>query len=177
MKLAWAAVAVLAAVGCGGGRKAKPVPKGAGRAVAVACATPRPPGNANAALGGDCKVDADCTKGANGRCTALSGRVQRNACTYDECATDADCKSAPCECNENGNFCAPGTCKLDSECGAGNYCLGNRGECGGAKVYHCTSDADTCTPDAGDCGKDGSCRFSAELGHYACEEKRPCPVG
>jgi hypothetical protein len=180
VKLVWVGVAAAAVAACGGGRKARPVPRGAGRATAVACAAVRPPGSANARLSSaECKTDADCTTGKNGRCTAISGRVQRNACTYDACTTDADCPAGPCDCDADGNLCATGDCKVDADCGDGGACVGTPANLcfGRSLTFHCTTSGDTCTPDTQDCPNGSKCMFSGEVGHYTCEEIQPCPVG
>ncbi len=118
----------------------------------VACTQPRPasselalsvctgaswcPSNGD---GGHC-ADTTCTSGANGRCECFrvptacgSGPI----CTYDDCASDADCGAGwAFLCRETvlpaglgamasltrRTVCVAASCRVDSDCGVGGYC-------------------------------------------------------
>src|SRR6185503_18921555 len=73
---------------------AKPTPIVNRRAAATSCG-PSPHGQLTRDkwLKG-CSDDAECTKGKNGRCirTMISHANFENACVYDQCSVDADCR-------------------------------------------------------------------------------------
>jgi hypothetical protein len=160
-----------------------------------------------------CASDAECTAVADGRCVAPpepdvtycypTGRcekwVARCEYRYEDCATDADCSSAPggsceklinyarcekqaclvdgdctsgkrCACSDPANLCVPADCTTDADCPMGERCQLERGCFGTAKAYHCSTPSDTCREKA-DC-TGGHCTFD---GTFAC---RPlaCPV-
>src|SRR5439155_1737546 len=142
------------------------------RATAVACPSDRPPGTCAADAGTGvpdaglyCGKDTDCASGTNGRCLP-GGRLAGCLCSYDTCATDADCAQmgGPCECRPStqgivaptttaGNVCKAGNCRVDADCGSGGYCspsLGSCGNYGGVVGYYCHTTRDTCVDDA-DC--------------------------
>jgi hypothetical protein len=125
-----------------------------------------------------CGRDSDCTNGTNGRC--LSGPDSIAACSYDECFSDADCPaSTPCDCRDSAssstaNRCLSGSdCRVDSDCGPGNFCSPSQhGQWCGFK-YHCHTVSDTCLDDS-DCVGAG-CNFDEQTGHWACGGD--CPFG
>lgn len=155
------------------------------RAAAVSCPTTRPPGSASAPPEFDnkCTSDAECTAGKNGRCY---GSFTPNVCTYDECFTDADCKTAVCDCRNGGaigqpNKCILGNCRTDADC-SGNYCSpsgtllasGCTGPSSGSIGYFCHTAKDQCTDDK-DCGDPiARCMFEPELLGWKCV-KVLCP--
>jgi hypothetical protein len=160
------------------------------RAVAVACSTDRaagtcdPTGSNIPDAGLACRKDAECTAGANGRCS-LGGRVLACQCTYDTCATDADCAQmgGPCECRPAGqgivapppttmNVCKAGNCRVDKDCGTAGYCSPSLGSCGnylGVTGYYCHTAKDKCTDDT-DCQAQGGgdCRYDSVTNAWAC---------
>ncbi len=143
---------------------------------------------------GDCKTDADCKKGKNGRCQILGARYRANQCTYDECFTDADCGKGVCNCQHDatdqgeGHFCSPGNCRVDADC-KGGYCSPSYPLCtlSGPALptgYFCHSSKDECTNDD-DCkpsikkgyGPIGTrCAWSPESARWQCSSEE-CPVG
>jgi hypothetical protein len=149
------------------------------RAAPVACDDQRPPGGGRAFfVGSECTQDAECSAGHNGRCQDFRGT---SACTYDECAVDADCSSSgPCACEgafwSDANACLPGNCRIDADCsGGGGYCSPTFGDCGnysGVIAYYCHTPEDNCIDDS-DCGGNemqgpGYCMYRPELGHWEC---------
>jgi hypothetical protein len=149
------------------------------RAAAAACDDQRPPGDGPGYFeGSECSNDAECSAGHNGRCESFRSRT---ACTYDECAVDADCTSTgPCACEaafwSDANACLPGNCRTDADCAGGEgYCSPTFGDCGdysGVIAYYCHAPDDTCIDDA-DCAGNamqgpGYCMYRPELGHWAC---------
>jgi hypothetical protein len=131
--------------------------------------------------GGDCKTDADCTAGANGRCNG--GGIVYCTCTYDDCNSDADCAAGQdCACRitlrgtPNGtgpNHCVAANCRSDADCASGfcspspkaDYCQSY------VDGYYCHVSADECGVDR-DCVVDGSgyavCAYQPSVGHWAC---------
>lgn len=185
---ALAALAWVVGAGCGGqtndsnagavGSAVGRVPE-KHRAAAVACDDQRPPGGARALFqGSECAQDTDCGAGRNGRCQDFRGI---SACTYDECAVDAECSSSgPCACEaafwSDANACLPGNCRTDADClGGSGYCSPTFGDCGnyaGVIAYYCHAPEDTCIDDS-DCTGDeargsGYCMYRPELGHWGC---------
>lgn len=144
------------------------------------CEAARPPGTPNASLSG-CKADAECKDGKNGRCNERGGghEVSRNDCEYDACFTDQDCPDmGTCTCAPTGNYCLPGNCRHDSDCGVGGACSPTRGCWRGPEGYYCHKADDGCLDDA-DCQQadpQAMCRYEAKLGKWACS-KLVCPVG
>ena len=150
------------------------------RAAAVSCPATRDPGHADSTMG-TCKADGDCTAGRNGRCY---GGLGPNTCSYDECATDADCKAAVCDCRNVGvigqpDKCILGNCRTDGDC-KGQYCSPSGttvgAGCMGAELgsygYFCHTATDECVDDS-DCG-DAKCMFDPAVVHFRCI-KLVCP--
>jgi hypothetical protein len=169
---------VLAA--CSSADKHRSYPPGSGRVAGPQCTGTREPGTARAETnGGNCKADADCTAGKNGRCMSVGPRVLQNTCTYDDCMKDADCTGGPCECNTSmGNRCLQGNCKVDGDCGSGGACgRSNNMSCGGGDAsYYCRSPKDDCVTDE-DCKKQQQCVYATDVGHWTCASWPQCPVG
>ncbi len=160
------------------------------RAAAPACAKTRPVGLCGAAtMPGatlQCKVDADCQGGENGRCLPMA-RILGCSCSYDACFADADCPamSGPCECrvssdvmagSSTANVCKLGNCRVDPDCGAGGFCSPSLGSCGnysGVVGYYCHSSKDKCTDDA-DCAAQGTgdCRYEPTVGAWTCQNSQ-----
>lgn len=126
-----------------------------------------------------CVSDDECTAGDNGRCTPVN-RSPDYECTYDTCFEDSDCGGQICACREAGsvavNFCMPGNCQTDADCGEGGYCSPSQGECGsysGIIGYYCRTLDDECLNDS-DCTGDatgsgpGYCMFSPADAHWIC---------
>lgn len=145
------------------------------RAAAVSCPTTRGPGSADATMG-TCTKDEGCTAGRNGRCY---GGLRPNSCSYDECATDADCKAAVCDCRNVGvigqpNKCFLGTCRTDADCPS-NYCSPSgtnvTAGCTGAELgsygYFCHAPSDECVDDE-DCTSGTRCMFDPAVVHWKC---------
>jgi len=177
------------------------------RAAATACPTDQPAtSSCNAADpsvadgGFQCRTNADCTASGNGWCVGTGSAFATTAaatsrgalapgchCSYDACATDADCSTGgPCACRPaaqgqaivapvpaTGNVCLMGNCKVDADCGAGGYCSPSFGSCGsyaGVVGYYCHTARDTCVDDS-DCtarGGAGDCRYNPTAGAWAC---------
>jgi hypothetical protein len=154
------------------------------RPVAGACTQPRPASSELALMyctgaswcqtsagdAGPC-TDTSCTSGANGRCECL---WEQNACgshpicTYDDCASDADCGAGwACLCRETSlpagltatasdtrrTVCVAASCRVDSDCGAGGYCSPSPSiACNDwfDVQYRCHTPADECLSDS-DC--------------------------
>lgn len=149
----------------------------------TACDAPRGsdlPGQ-NAPAG--CKTDAVCTQGANGRC--LQAGLGYAECSYDECASDADCGEGElCDCrglagSTRANRCVKAGCRTDADCG-GPWCSPSLspGGCGGTSLafagYFCHTGADECIDDA-DCKGEGaggaSCDYDPGAGHWRCSAR------
>lgn len=167
-----------------------PRPPELSRPVAVACSKERPPGkpspdnNENP----ECKVDADCKDGINGRCNEHYGGhgFRFSGCDYDRCFSDAECGGGVCTCSPGGNYCnPPGNCLTDKDCGAGGFCTASNGEdpegaCGSTQTYFCRTPKDECVTND-DCAKAGSpdktCTYGRQVGHWLCVANQMCPVG
>ena len=150
------------------------------RATVVDCPTDRPPGSVTGG-GGDCKADADCRAGKNGRCNQGPG-LTYPTCSYDECATDTECGSAVCVCRDAArvgapNACFRGDCRTDADC-KGGYCSPSgvdifwnclSGVPIGAFGFFCHTTADECV-DKEDCttGLNSTCAYDADLRHFKC---------
>ncbi|HEY2404916.1 MAG TPA: hypothetical protein VGI10_02890 [Polyangiaceae bacterium] len=125
-----------------------------------------------------CEQDSDCTQGVNGRC-GIRGPAPVVECSYDECATDADCPSrTPCLCRESSassaaNSCAlAADCAVDTDCGPGGFCSPSMLNQSCGATYHCHTSADTCIDDS-DCPNPSivdpvGCNFDSSLGHFVC---------
>ncbi|MFO0666153.1 MAG: hypothetical protein U0174_19525 [Polyangiaceae bacterium] len=150
------------------------------RASAVACSQTRDPGKVGWGTQSDCKSDAECKAGKNGRCTQFGLRA---GCTYDACFADADCKAkgagGVCACRTGAgspNQCVGGNCQLDVDC-KGWSCspsLGSMGRIHGIVGYYCHGPQDACIDDE-DCNNGASCRYAPELGHFACSSSEVHP--
>jgi len=155
------------------------------RSEATACDPTRPSMPPNAPPDGDpnwvtCHSHAECTDGANGRCSG-NGRAGYR-CTYDLCFTDSDCPTAAtgesqlCQCDggyAGNNVCLPGNCRVDADCGNSGYCSPSLGACGnysGVVGYFCHTQEDECLDDA-DCSispNAGYCAFMPVVGRWQC---------
>jgi hypothetical protein len=154
------------------------------RPVAVAC--PQERASMEPATRGEdepplvgCEFDSDCTEGDNGRCTPVN-RSSEYECTYDTCFEDADCNGEICACRQAGsiavNFCMPGNCQTDADCGDDGYCSPSQGDCGsylGTIGYFCRTLDDECLNDSdctgdGNSGGPGYCMFSQSADHWIC---------
>lgn len=143
------------------------------------CTAPRPPGN-QGDPSGECQLDTDCTMGMNGRCLSTIGGSE---CSYDECASDAECGGASvCKCRipdtNDANQCFHGNCIVDADCGLDGYCSPSAVNIGascsegispGSVGYFCHTAADGCTDDA-ECGNQGeaACIFQVESMKWSC---------
>jgi len=130
-----------------------------------------------AALAGACTTDADCTSGLSTHC--LGGR-----CSQDACLLDTDCTTAgtACSCNDRtsyniANSCVPAPCKIDSDCGTGQYCLASPSPfCTsrvGATGYYCTTLIDVCRNDS-DCAMGELCVYDTTMVRWDCSAMT-CP--
>lgn len=130
----------------------------------------------------ECRTNAECTKGKNGRCNGNGHDGWR--CTYDACQTDNDCtstKGSVCQCEggfrADNDVCLEGGCRVDADCGANGFCSPTLGDCGnytGTLGYFCHQPGDECVDDedcAGATGPigTGSCRYNKMVGHWRCE--------
>lgn len=167
----------------------KPTSPTVHRAVAVKCGPSIRTGERDPTLKG-CVSDAECQKGANGRCERhMFAHAQfANRCIYDECSADDDCTkqdqdplstrlgAGPCVCGEKGkaNVCMSGNCRTDADCGS-RFCSPSRDfNCGyeGTPGYYCHTSDDQCLNDS-DCTTDASgpeaqCRYDPEAKRWAC---------
>ena len=160
------------------------------RPVAVECSRERPPGKPSAEpnKSPECKVDADCKAGINGRCNEHYGGhgFQFSGCDYDRCFSDAECGGGVCTCSPGGNYCnPPGNCLVDSDCGRGGFCSPTNGEdpektYSTVQTYFCRTPKDECVTDE-DCAKAGesrkTCTYGRSIGHWLCIDNQMCPVG
>lgn len=151
------------------------------RSAPTTCPTDRPPSPPPMFdTGGECKSDADCTAGRNGRCLVRLPWPAK--CTYDECVVDADCSDhRVCTCRDTGyefNACRAGACVTDGDCGD-EYCSPSYAQCPGDGVerWVCHTRRDECVDDA-DCNATDPgrfCKFDDARGIWACTT-RVCPV-
>jgi len=118
-----------------------------------------------------CSKDGDCAQGSHGRCLPLIDVKQNfcggafpfgNACAYDQCASDTDCKagmpagSTVATCLPSGALdtldatCAYGVCRTDADCtlhpgGACRYGqAATHGVCSLRDVLFCAYPSDAC---------------------------------
>lgn len=183
---------------------ARALPPGRPTAAACIATVPRPPGDAGAEVGTDaatdaaveCRLDSDCTSGANGRCNELrqtvfyGGGSLGTRCTYDACAKDADCAGkGVCECGvgfAGQNLCLTrGDCRVDADCAIGQVCalskpfvLPTSGFVTGDEVVSgvgipdeavgrfCTTTSDECRPGETPPYPSGGCVFSPSRKHW-----------
>ena len=134
-------------------------------------------------------MDADCTKGKNGRCLHQqqyfrgAPTTTSYTCSYESCSTDADCgNGAACLCraelgNGGVNLCVVAGCKTDADCGGSTcsptYALSPGGQCrsegGGYQALRCHGPDDECTDDS-DCAPSGKdCAYSEAKKHWVCD--------
>ncbi|MFT5433128.1 MAG: hypothetical protein ACI9OJ_003833 [Myxococcota bacterium] len=138
----------------------------------------------------ECSVDSDCA-GPEGRClrTYSFGRSTSCLCAAFECIADADCPNGGvCTCgsgNTHGtcggvisvdrcaNRCVPADCRIDADCGVGNFCSPSYEQCGKEIVgYHCHDPSvDECLSDA-ECGWNHLCSFVG--GGWSCISRPSC---
>ena len=99
---------------------------------------------------------------------------------------DTDCKAGnTCACHGSpylggqGNGCVPGNCRVDADCGAGEYCSPSYdpSSCGGLAGYYCHTAQDVCLDDS-DCssGPNGPqvCIYSTTSSHWECHVQLLC---
>ncbi len=172
------------------------------RAAPDKCSTGRPVSDAGLPdppdAGAQCRSDADCRDGKNGRCVAMG--FERDAgwnlvCSYDRCLSDDDCGGVhACSCRESqfrlgdpvrrerifeANECLLGNCRVDADCGPGANCSPSNSDCGSIWGYvglWCHQASDECTDDA-DCegfdagplsGGPAYCAYDPTRSHWAC---------
>jgi len=134
-----------------------------------------------------CSKHAECTDGVNGKCITGIGMMGRIAsCTYDLCATDADCdpgKVCYCTASTAARCLMVGNCQIDSDWSStGNsYCSPSMGsDCGGVHSvdsYYCHTAADTCL-DNTDCDGSAYCNYSIYNGRWECTSiNNSCAIG
>lgn len=129
----------------------------------------------------ECTKHAECKDRPYGRCvriqtTSFSDHGQRrviptqNACLYDECMSDAECrrtsthepkKESACFCDsDNTNRCRFANCKEDSDCPPGSSC---------GSAFYCHTPADECQKES-DCGAPKKlCTYDWEVRRYLCK--------
>ena len=95
-----------------------------------------------------------------------------NGCTYDECATDADCTkqrlTSLCYCNagSNGrNACLLGNCKDDGDCTGGSKC--DHDDHDRAVGSWCRTPRDPCTAGS-PCAPGEGCGYSQAKKRWEC---------
>ena len=134
----------------------------------------------------ECSSDSDCIDaGTNGRCVEWLGPLGCS-CSYDGCAGDSDCPSGqPCACHGSpymfgsGNWCVPGNCQVDADCGTGGYCSptpalpcnmnGRDLYCQGLG-YYCHTPKDECGDDSDYLGVGfPGCLYDQSAGYWKCE--------
>jgi hypothetical protein len=119
---------------------------------------------------GCCLKDSDCTQGVAGRCEEhllvaqnfCGGAIAAgNTCIYDECSSDADCKTPPtgakvAACAPSGALgllsagCVYGGCRTDADCTThpGGQCqyglAATKGVCNLRYVFFCAYPSDPC---------------------------------
>ena len=132
-----------------------------------------------------CSSDSACTAGADGRCVQSTGGAVFCMCTYDTCTHDLDCATGQtCACHGSpytfgqGSACIAGNCRVDADCGAGNYCSPayNAMSCGSLLGTFCHTPNDLCVDDA-DCGTSSGpqvCTYSTSAGHWQCQQQGLC---
>jgi hypothetical protein len=125
-----------------------------------------------------CTSDSDCTQGVNGRCDRSAPiPVAGCGCTYDSCTGDSDCPSnQTCACHGSadvygGNYCIPGNCRIDLDCGVDGSCSPSGDFY--AEGYYCHTPQDTCVNDV-DCACPSLpdvpvCAYSGDAGQWQCE--------
>lgn len=162
---------------------------GAHRAAAPLCERNRPASRTDAGVfvaNAECNVDADCTRGLNGRCFMGNGLISapRLQCSYDACLSDGDCAQGfVCTCQPRGPLdqgfvghqCVAANCATDTDCLAG-CCAPSRAFCSTeaktgffcrTNLDQCQTDAD-CVADGGVSPHDGFCAFNPSLERWVC---------
>jgi hypothetical protein len=101
---------------------------------------------------------------------------------------DTDCASGQtCACHDSpykgglDNACVAGTCRVDSDCGPGDYCSPSTdtNSCGFLVGYFCHTLADECIDDT-DCKMPmpvvgiATCAYSSSVGHWQCIAAQLC---
>jgi hypothetical protein len=131
-----------------------------------------------------CLSHADCNAGPRGHCIGLAdcappvpgehctpSPIRTTLCIYDDCATDADCKTgSQCVCPAQGGdpWCIKDGCDEDSDCPTGEHCRDDDRVQGVGLVQHCTTPADLCHSSA-DCHEPSTaCGYDDEARHWAC---------
>jgi Cys-rich repeat protein len=131
----------------------------------------------------ECRTDAECTAGINGRCLRISNHgshgpaYEATHCSYDACFADADCEGTQiCVCAERaaaepgtGHVCVGSECASDADCGAGRYCRRS------AVGRFCHSPSDECVEET-DCGEGRACVEDPSTRIHRCTHVEP-PVG
>jgi hypothetical protein len=145
------------------------------RAVAATCSLSQ--GNPETADG----AAVSCS--SNTDCQAESSLIDPpyclgKQCRRDQCLVDSDCPSGTlCLCGADAgggdiirsNVCIPANCRLDSDCGANEYCSPSRGYCGAVSGFYCHSSRDTCVDVTTDCACGGNaCVYAPTVGHFVC---------
>ena len=131
---------------------------------------------------GECKADADCKDGRNGRC--LVSAVAAPRCTYDECLTDADCgEGKNCFCAPGDyvhNRCVEANCHTDADCNEDGACSASYGDCGAlhdVQGYYCHTCEDECTDDRdcwGETQQPRDCRYDKKRKLWSCAVTFSC---
>jgi hypothetical protein len=169
-----------------------------------ACVKPRATPPLGSCPNGDpacCTKDGDCSQQSGGRCLPLlqvkenfcGGAVPLgNACRYDQCRADADCKaSAPAgakvsACVPSGALdtwvatCVHGGCRTDADCvlHAGGRCqygqAATNGQCVLRNVFFCAYPSDPCgTLEAKPCSGGQICVPNADYQGRQCGKAPP----
>ncbi|MBP9114046.1 MAG: hypothetical protein KBF88_14640, partial [Polyangiaceae bacterium] len=133
----------------------------------------------------ECTKHADCKDRTYGRCVRIPTRSfsdhgrrrvipTQNACLYDECMSDAECrrnathepkKENACFCDaENANLCSFANCKLDTDCAPGFSC---------GSASYCHAPADECQKESDCAAQKKLCTYDWEGRRYLC---KPPPV-
>lgn len=158
------------------------------RPAALGCPTTRAAGNGH---GKDCRSDAECNAGNNGRCIGLMCDCVQIPCSYDECFVDAECSAgATCACRGEyqvygmlpdavPNVCIAGNCRTDADCGSTGYCSPSYdADCGRVlRGWFCHTKGDVCIDDD-DCTPTkafATCNYDPVAGHWGCS--RGCGAG
>lgn len=123
----------------------------------------------------ECRQDADCAAGRNGRCLRVSNHgshgpsLEATRCSYDVCFADGDCGPREvCQCDGraasavgDGHLCVSGDCASDSDCGAGRYCRRS------GRGRFCHSADDECVEETV-CVEGTACQRDPRMGRYRC---------
>jgi hypothetical protein len=103
-------------------------------------------------------------------------------CTYDACASDADCASGTlCLCGasyEDRNACSPANCHGDADCPAGKKCEDLPTNATGSitsQGRYCRTASDKCS--GNDCGASRTCGYDVDRGRWECVDARYPPPG